>query len=125
MDARRQVGRDGEEVAVEFLTGLGWTILDRNWRHGRLGELDLVALEPAPDGSATVVFCEVKTRRGLGFGDPLEALTAAKLARLRRLALAWLAQHERSARRIRIDALGVLCLPGQPPQIRHARAVAA
>ncbi|MDR1387217.1 MAG: YraN family protein [Propionibacteriaceae bacterium] len=125
MDARKLVGQDGEEEAVGFLVGLGWTILDRNWRQGRLGELDIVALEPAEDGSATVVFCEVKTRRGLGFGDPLEALTAVKLARLRRLALAWLAQHDRHADRIRIDALGVLRLPGRPSQIRHARAVAA
>jgi len=122
MDTRRDVGARGEDAAVDYVTALGWQVLDRNWRSGRLGELDLVAREPGPRGDA-IVFCEVKTRTGLGFGEPVEAITWGKLDRLRRLALAWLAAHENSSSRVRIDAIGVLLLPSREPSIHHVRGV--
>jgi putative endonuclease len=118
---RKTTGARGEAVAADYLTGLGWEVVDRNWRAGRLGELDLVALEPAGPGRRVLVFCEVKTRTGLGFGAPLEAVTRAKLRRLYRLALAWLGAHDTHAHRIRVDAIGVLLLPGQAPRIDHVR----
>ena len=55
-----------------------------------LGELDIVALDRS-DGRRTAVFCEVKCRTGLGYGDPLEAITYAKVRRLRQLAAEWMA----------------------------------
>jgi len=81
MDQRRTTGAQGEQIAAAHLEGLGWTVIDRNWRSGRLGELDVVALQPGPGRLGTLVFCEVKTRRGLGYGDPLEAITYKKLGR--------------------------------------------
>jgi putative endonuclease len=62
-------------------------VLDRNWRC-RQGELDLVLRL-----GRTVVFCEVKTRSGSGFGRPAEAVSLTKQARIRRLAARWLADH--------------------------------
>ena len=79
------VGRFGEQLAVRHLEAAGLRILDRNWRCAE-GEIDIVAA----DGD-TLVVCEVKTRSGTGFGDPAEAVVGAKAARLRRLALRWLA----------------------------------
>src|SRR5699024_12180509 len=59
-----------------------------NWRCPS-GEVDIVA---ARDGA--LVFFEVKTRTSTRFGHPLEAISAAKLARMRRVAGAWLARSE-------------------------------
>jgi putative endonuclease len=120
MDNRLATGARGEAVAAGYLADLGWAVVDRNWRAGRLGELDLVAREPN-GGRGVLVFCEVKTRTGLGFGAPLEAVTREKLRRLYRLALAWLAAHEVRADRIRVDAIGVLLTPGEAPRIDHVR----
>src|SRR5687767_3382375 len=86
---RRQVGERGEDLATAELQRQGLEILARNWQC-RTGEIDIVA-EERLDGRRTVVFCEVKCRTGLGFGDPLEAITYAKLRKLRQLAAEWLA----------------------------------
>jgi len=99
--AKDAVGRYGERVAAAYLEERGWVLLDRNWR-GPSGELDIVAR----DGEDLVVV-EVKTRTGDGFGHPAEAVTPAKLARLRRLAGQWLAAHDVRVRGVRIDVLAV------------------
>ena len=108
---RASVGADGEDFAVTFLTRQGMQLLDRNWRCPH-GEIDVVAR----DGDVLVV-CEVKTRRSLTHGDPVEAVTAAKVARLRRLAHAWRAEHPVRARGMRIEADGV---PGLRLPIRFS-----
>ena len=123
MDQRRRTGAQGEQIAAAHLEGLGWTVIDRNWRSGRLGELDVVALQPGPGRLGTLVFCEVKTRRGLGYGDPLEAITHKKLARLQALAGQWLAAHEVRCDRVRVDAIGVLLARGSAPVITHLQGV--
>ncbi|MEZ5211847.1 MULTISPECIES: YraN family protein [unclassified Gordonia (in: high G+C Gram-positive bacteria)] len=84
-DRRGQVGRLGEDLAADHVAGLGWRILDRNWRT-RYGELDLIAA----DGT-TLVIVEVKTRASRTFTDPVAAVTADKLRRMRLLARQWLA----------------------------------
>jgi len=101
-DARRALGAAGEEAVAQWYVAAGYSVLARNWRV-RAGEIDLVArLGP------TIVFCEVKTRRGDGFGSPAEAVTFRKQARLRKLAVQWLAdQHER-ADVLRFDVASVV-----------------
>ena len=113
MRAKDAVGQYGERVAAAFLVDRGWRLLDRNWRCAE-GELDIVAL----DGDALVVV-EVKTRTGDGFGHPAEAVTAAKLARLRRLAGQWLASHDVHPVGVRIDVLAVRVGGRGPARVEH------
>jgi putative endonuclease len=120
-NARQALGVRGEDLAVAELERQGMEVVERNWRC-RLGEIDVVATETV-DGRTTVVFCEVKCRSGLGFGDPLEAITWAKLRRLRSLAAEWMRVHEVTAARVRLDAVGVLLVRGREPTLRHVRAV--
>ncbi len=117
MAAKDTLGRRGEQVAADYLVGTGMAIIDRNWRCA-LGEIDLVMR----DGGETV-FVEVKTRAGLGYGHPLEAITAAKLARLRRLAGAWCEAHPGAAASIRIDAVAVVAPRGGGVTVEHLRRV--
>jgi putative endonuclease len=118
------VGEYGERLAVRYLRERGLVILDRNWRCS-LGEIDIVAR----DGTCLVV-CEVKTRRGLAYGAPVEAVTWRKLARLRRLAAAWMQAHEgldQAAARcdgVRVDVVGVLRPRFGPSVIEHLEGVA-
>lgn len=119
--AALRVGARGEDLAAAELERLGMTILARNWRCPT-GEIDIVAAELA-DGRPTLVFCEVKCRTGLGFGAPLEAITHAKVRKLRQLAAEWLAVTGSAVDRIRIDAIGIVLLPHQQPQLTHIRGI--
>lgn len=118
MGFRQAVGRDGEQVAVAHLESDGMLVLARNWRCPH-GEIDVVAL----DGDCLVV-CEVKTRRSTGAGLPEEAVVPAKVARLRRLAAAWLAEQDRGFRDVRLDVVAVVSPVGGATRVEHLRGVA-
>jgi putative endonuclease len=105
--AKDAIGRYGEDVAARHLTDAGLVILDRNWRCPA-GELDIVATD-----GAVLVFVEVKTRSSTLFGVPAEAVIGAKAARVRRLALAWIAARRESGdtdfwAALRFDVVSVL-----------------
>lgn len=118
MRAKDAVGRYGERVAARHLAQRGMELLDRNWR-GQGGELDLLAR----DGDVLVVV-EVKTRRGTAFGHPAEAVTPAKLERIRRLAGQWLAARARvpGGRRfaeVRVDVVAVVVPRAGAAEVEH------
>jgi putative endonuclease len=79
-----------ERRAARWYRLRGYRILDTNrWIAGN--EIDVVARR-----GSTIVFCEVKSKSGDGFGDPLEMVTPEKARRVRRAAEAWLATHHES-----------------------------
>jgi putative endonuclease len=119
MLTRGELGALGEQVATDHLTRLGLRILSRNWRC-RYGELDVVATDPATN---TVVFVEVKTRTGDGFGGLAQAVTGQKVRRLRRLAAMWLAAQDGSWAGVRIDVVGVRLGRRRTPEIVHVQGV--
>ncbi|MCV7315875.1 YraN family protein [Mycolicibacillus parakoreensis] len=114
-----QLGAFGERLAVQHLSAAGWTVLERNWRC-RYGELDIVAVDPR---GRALVFVEVKTRTGDGFGGLAESVTAAKVRRLRLLAGQWLAGQPRRYPVLRLDVIGVRIGRRAAPQIYHLRGV--
>ncbi|GAA1767306.1 YraN family protein [Nocardioides hankookensis] len=99
---KQALGAYGESVAARHLVEQGLVLLDRNWRC-EAGEIDLVLR----DGPVLVV-CEVKTRTSVDYGTPHEAITDAKLDRLRRLAMAWQAEHGLAVPDVRVDLVAVL-----------------
>jgi putative endonuclease len=80
----------GERAVAEWYEARGFEVLARNWR-SRTGEIDLVVRV-----GDLVVMCEVKTRSSDRFGSPLEAVTATKARRIRRIAAEWLAASRAS-----------------------------
>lgn len=113
MAAKDELGRRGEDVAVEYLQGRGLVVLDRNWRC-RDGEIDVVASVPG-----WLVVCEIKTRSGTRYGQPAEAVTPLKASRIRAVTRAWLAAHTTDWCQIRFDVVAVLIRPGEPVTLQH------
>jgi putative endonuclease len=102
-NARQALGATGERLALEHYERLGFELLARNHRT-RSGELDLVVAD-----QRAIVFVEVKTGRADAL-DPLCSITPRKLARIRRLAAEWLAEHapERRRAELRFDVVAVV-----------------
>lgn len=117
--ARLAVGRYGERVAAEHLRAAGMVVLDRNWRC-RWGELDLVVR----DGDV-LVGVEVRTRRSLAAGTPLESVTPRKVARLRRLLGLWCQEHPVRAAGLRLDVVAVVLPRRGAARVEHVRGVGA
>jgi putative endonuclease len=106
MASKDELGRRGEQLAAGYLTHRGYRILARTWRCGQ-GEIDIVA-----ERQGDVAVVEVKTRSTVAYGHPFDAITPAKAARLRRLAVAWCDAAETPPRSLRIDAIAVLAPRG-------------
>jgi putative endonuclease len=117
VNAKNNLGRCGEQAAVEYLERAGLRILDRNWRCTE-GEIDIVAAE-----RQVLVICEVKTRSSTKYGSPLEAITRSKRARLRRLAVRWLVAHGVLFDEVRIDVIGLVRDESGHYQLEHVRGV--
>lgn len=111
--ARQAIGAYGEEVAARHLVDLGMVVLERNWRCAD-GEIDVVLRD-----GATLVVCEVKTRTSLVAGTPHEAITDAKLDRLKRLGERWAADHGIRPDGIRVDLVAVIRPRRGAAQVEH------
>ena len=111
------LGAHGERIAAQYLTRAGMQVLDRNWRCPA-GEIDLVLRE-----EHALVICEVKTRRDVRFGHPLEAVDADKVARLHLLAALWQEECGVRPEHVRLDAVSVLVSWSGEAQIEHVRGI--
>lgn len=105
-DGRRRLGAFGERLAAVHLEAKGYRIRARNYRCPE-GEIDIVA----QDGE-TLVFVEVRTRRGDALGGPAESITAAKELRLVAVATAYVQALPEPPADQRIDVVAVQLSPG-------------
>jgi putative endonuclease len=112
---RNALGRYGERVAARHLTEQGMVVLDRNWRCDA-GEIDLVLRD-----GAVLVVCEVKTRTSDVCGTPHEAITPAKLDRLKRLGVLWADAHDVRPAETRVDLVAVHRPRRGPSTVDHVR----
>ena len=108
MNARHELGRLAEEAVAQHLEQLGYQLIARNVRVGRL-ELDVIAAR-----GRTIVFCEVRARSSDAVMDPAESIDRAKVAKVRRAAAEWLRAQEVHFQEIRFDAASVLLADGTP-----------
>lgn len=115
VDSRQALGRLGESAAAEALRRAGMRVLERRCRT-RAGEIDLIA----EDGEI-LVFVEVKTRAGVGYGTPAAAVTRAKQQTMARVALIYLSRRKWLERRCRFDVVEVFARGGQVERVNHIR----
>jgi putative endonuclease len=104
---RQAVGREGEDEALLFFLGEGYTLTDRNWRC-RYGEIDLIM-----EKAGTIHFIEVKARRS-SFEHPLAAIRERKRMRMGRAIDLWFQRHpERATSPYQADAYCIWQEQGQ------------
>lgn len=105
----------GEELAVAFLEGEKYRILERNYRC-KGGEVDIVARDSK---DKSLVFVEVKTRRDLSYGVPQLAVTPFKQRQISKAALTWLAQNRQQDTDARFDVIAILLSDSGAHKIEH------
>jgi putative endonuclease len=110
--AGQALGDEGERIAERWVARRGWRIVSRRFRSGHR-DIDLVA-----EHEGTIVFIEVKARRGASFGGPVAAVNWRKQRELTRSARVWIDRHGRPAEAYRFDVIGVL-MDGESVRVRH------
>lgn len=100
---KRKLGYRGEDYAADYLGGLGYTIVARNWRC-KTGEIDLIAVD-----NRELVIVEVRTRRGEeAVSQAAESITPKKQAQLYKLAETYTAENKvENINSVRIDVVAV------------------
>jgi putative endonuclease len=101
-----ELGKRGEDAAVRFLTGKGFTILERNWKCAA-GEADIIAEFENWDYKE-IHFIEVKTRTSTCTGFPEEAVDQRKRRRYERISEMYLREHYPGEARITFDVISLL-----------------
>lgn len=112
---RKLLGALGERLAASHLEKMGYKIVDMNYRC-RMGEVDIIA----QDGK-TYIFVEVKTRTGVLFGRPIEAIDHKKQAHLVRTALNYIKTKQLGNCSYRFDAIEILFEGEKLSEIHHVK----
>ncbi|MCB2203250.1 YraN family protein [bacterium] len=113
---KQKLAREGEEAAAEYLRGLDWHIIEKNFHYGKAGEIDIIAR----DGEWTV-FVEVKSRRSVSYGPPEYSITPSKQRQLMRIARGWMYLQGAGELLCRFDVIIVEYSIGGERRIKHYR----
>lgn len=108
----KAIGNVGEQLAMAYLQDHGMEIVEMQYHYGH-GEIDIIARE-----GEVLVFCEVKTRYSDEYGSPECAITPRKQAQLRKIAVAYLYEHEIRDQICRFDVVAIR-MKGNVPHYRH------
>lgn len=113
--SNKTLGDEGEHLAANYLIGLGYQIMARNFRI-RAAELDLVA----KDGD-TIAFVEVKTRRSTRFGTGAEAVNGRKQQKIIQAARYFLQQRHLEGAPCRFEVIEIYAEKGGTPVLHHIK----
>ena len=94
------LGKKGEDLAADWVTGNGYSILQRNWRHGRY-EVDVITSK-----SDMIHFVEVKCRQSNVYGPPELGVNRKKIAHILQGAQGWMLDHPGHTR-VQYDVLAI------------------
>lgn len=104
------LGKKGEELAAEWLTGKGFVLLKRNWRYGRY-EVDIIASQ-----AKILHIIEVKSRRSSSYGRPEESISRQKFQNMMQGAAGWLVKYPHR-QRLQYDVIAINLCRGTEPEI--------
>lgn len=99
---RINLGKEGEDFAAKLLKKSGYKIKETNYR-SPVGEIDIIATE-----GGTLAFIEVKTRSGIGFGSPEEAVNIRKQKQIINSAMHYLQSAKMEETPVRFDVVSVI-----------------
>ncbi len=102
---KKELGKKGEEVAVQFLKKKGYRIIEKNYVC-KMGEMDIIARE-----KDILAFIEVKTRTSMRFGPPQLAVNPSKQRQLSKVALNYLNEKRLDDVKARFDVVAILLGP--------------
>ncbi len=98
---KKELGRYGEQRAVQYLQENGYKIISRNY-YSRYGELDIVCQK-----QREIIFVEVKTRKTKLYGSPEESITYKKMQSMKKAALQYLHDYPAAFRGLRFDVISI------------------
>ena len=110
MSDKIEIGRQGENLAAEFLKKKGWEIVNRNYRHGK-AEIDLIVRR-----DDWTIFVEVKTRSASLYGEPEDSVDEFKVRKIYDAAEEFIFSTDWQGH-VRFDVVSIKL--GNPPEIEH------
>jgi putative endonuclease len=116
--AHNELGKWGEDLAVAYLQGKGYAVIERDWKSGHR-DIDIIV----KDEDGTIVFVEVKTRRNRVFGEPEEAIDYRKMQSLQQAINHYIKFHRINSE-VRFDIISIVGTIGSEPEINHIKDVA-
>ncbi|MGB9857863.1 MAG: YraN family protein [Dictyoglomaceae bacterium] len=99
---KKELGKIGEEFALDYFKKKGFEICERNYRT-HFGEIDLIVKK-----KNLLIFIEVKTRKSLKFGEPIEAVDERKQEKIRFIADYYLAKIKNKSLQVRFDVFSII-----------------
>ncbi|MBK7629306.1 MAG: YraN family protein [Ignavibacteriales bacterium] len=111
---KRDLGKEGEDIAVKYLTEKGFIIIERNYHYSTKGEIDVIA-----NDKNQLVFVEVKSRINLEYGEPEYAINPKKIKQIKKMAELYLFDKEIDEADCRFDVVAILLGDGSNPVINH------
>ena len=97
----KKIGNEGEEMATDFLKRRGYKIIERNFLCHQ-GEIDIIAKK-----KKEYVFCEVKTRRNVKYGEPRDSVNHTKKKHIYDATKYYLYKNDLCNEYIRFDVIEV------------------